>query len=193
MQPRVLALFVCAIAFAAAPMNRAGAQVKQAEPAPKSEELRISAAELNILIKSSIIALQHANQTGNYSVLRDLGTPVFRERLDQARLTATFANLRSRGVNLAPVLLLTPNLTKQPELTAHNELHLVGTFPTEPLQIQFEFWFVRIDGVWRIQGIMVDAAPPQPIPGVADPTGKITAPAPHKAPAAAAKVDKKAQ
>ncbi|HEY1246170.1 MAG TPA: hypothetical protein VGF29_15195 [Hyphomicrobiaceae bacterium] len=166
--------------------------MKRPEPAPKSEELKISAVELNILIKSTIMALQHANQTGNYSVLRDLGTPVFRERLDQARLTATFANLRSRGINLAPVLVLTPNLAKQPELTAQNELHLIGNFPTEPLQVKFEFWFVRIDGVWRIQGIMVDAAPPQPTPGVAHTTGKIVAPAAHKAPAANAKVGKKA-
>ena len=36
--------------------------------------------QLVALIKSTIMALQHANQTGNYSVLRDLGSPVFRER-----------------------------------------------------------------------------------------------------------------
>ena len=56
--------------------------------------------QLVALIKSTIMALQHANQTGNYSVLRDLGSPVFRERFDQAQLTAIFSSLRSRGVNL---------------------------------------------------------------------------------------------
>src|SRR6516164_6355559 len=68
--------------------------------------------QLITLIKSTIMAVQHANQTGNYSVLRDLGSPVFRECFDQARLTAVFANLRSRGVSLSPVLFLAPNLTK---------------------------------------------------------------------------------
>ena len=78
--------------------------------------------QLAALIKSTIMALQHANQTGNYSVLRDLGTPVFRERFDLAQLTAIFSNLRSRSVNLSPVLFLAPNLTKQPELTEGNQL-----------------------------------------------------------------------
>jgi len=117
--------------------------------------------QLVTLIKSTIMAVQHANQTGNYSVLRDLGSPVFRERFDQARLTAVFANLRSRGVNLSPVLFLAPNLTKQPEMTEGNELHVVGDFPTQPLQIQYEMLFLELDGVWRLNGLAVDAVPVQ--------------------------------
>ena len=123
--------------------------------------LKMETVQLITLIKSTIMAVQHANQTGNYSVLRDLGSPVFRERFDQARLTAIFANLRSRGVNLSPVLFLAPNLTKQPEMTEGNELHLVGDFPTQPLQIQYEMLFLELDGVWRLNGLAVDAVPVQ--------------------------------
>ena len=117
--------------------------------------------QLAALIKSTIMALQHANQTGNYSVLRDLGTPVFRERFDLAQLTAIFSNLRSRSVNLSPVLFLAPNLIKQPELTEGNQLRIVGDFPTQPLKIQYEMLFLQIDGVWRIDGLAVDAVPQQ--------------------------------
>ena len=117
--------------------------------------------QLAALIKSTIMALQHANQTGNYSVLRDLGTPVFRERFDLAQLTAIFSNLRSRSVNLSPVLFLAPNLTKQPELTEGNQLRIVGDFPTQPLKIQYEMLFLQIDGVWRIDGMAIDAVPQQ--------------------------------
>ena len=135
---------------------------KSAAPAPRTkQELKIETVQLVTLIKSTIMALQHANQTGNYSVLRDLGSPVFRERFDQARLTAIFANLRSRGVNLSPVLFLAPNLTKQPEMTEGNELHVVGDFPTQPLQIQYEMLFLQLDGVWRLNGLAVDAVPGQ--------------------------------
>jgi len=135
---------------------------KPAAQTPQAkQELKMETVQLAALIKSTIMALQHANQTGNYSVLRDLGTPVFRERFDQAQLTAIFSGLRSRGVNLSPVLFLAPNLTKQPEMTQGNELHLVGNFPTQPLQIQFEMLFLQIDGVWRINGFSVDAAPQQ--------------------------------
>ena len=111
------------------------------------------------LIKTTIMALQHANQTGNYSVLRDLGTPVFRERFDQAQLTAIFSNLR--GVNLTPILFLPANLTRQLEMTEGNELHIVGDFQTQPLRIQYDFLFLQIDGVWRINGMAVDAVPVQ--------------------------------
>ncbi len=138
------------------------APAKPAAQAPQAkQELKMETVQLVALIKSTIMALQHANQTGNYSVLRDLGSPVFRERFDQAQLTAIFSNLRSRGVNLSPVLFLAPNLTKQPEMTQGNELHLVGNFPTQPLQIQFEMLFLQIDGVWRINGFSVDAVAQQ--------------------------------
>ena len=137
--------------------------------------------QLAALIKSTIMALQHANQTGNYSVLRDLGTPVFRERFDLAQLTAIFSNLRSRSVNLSPVLFLAPNLTKQPELTEGNQLRIVGDFPTQPLKIQYEMLFLQIDGVWRIDGLAVDAVPQQRGACVCSPSG--IAPAGHQQPA----------
>ena len=145
--------------------------------------------QLVTLIKSTIMALQHANQTGNYSVLRDLGTPVFRERFDQAQLTAIFSTLRSRGVNLSTVLFLTPNLAKQPDITEGRQLHIVGDFPTQPLQIQYEMLFLQIDGVWRIDGMAVDAVPVQASAGVAAPAP--ASPAPQPKPANQAAGDKK--
>ena len=135
------------------------------------------------LVGLIIMALQHANQTGNYSVLRDLGTPLFRERFDQAQLTAVFYNLRSRGVNFTPILFLPANLTKQPEMTEGNELHVVGDFQTQPLRIQYDLLFLQIDGVWRIRAVdavpvqaaatapapVVSAPPPSGIPSVGQP------------------------
>jgi hypothetical protein len=133
-----------------------------AQPQPQAQQpqqVQLDPVALTILIKSTMMAVYHANATGNYSVLRDLGSPVFRERYDQAALTGIFANLRSRSVNLSPVLLVQPSLTKQPEVTGQGQLHLVGLFPTQPLQIQFEFLFLQLDGNWRLDGIAVDAVP----------------------------------
>ena len=163
-------LFLSALTFTAAVFASdvaaaQGKSAKAAQPAPQAkQELKMETAQIAALIKSTIMAVQHANQTGNYSVLRDLGTPVFRERFDQAQLTAAFFNLRSRGVNLMPVLFLAPNLTKQPEITDGNELRLVGNFPTQPLQIQYEMLFLQIDGIWRLDGLSVDAVQtPKPV------------------------------
>ena len=181
MRSYLQALTFTAFAFAscAALAETKPAPAKAAAQAPQAkQELKMETVQLAALIKSTIMALQHANQTGNYSVLRDLGTPVFRERFDQAQLTAIFSNLRSRSVNLSPVLFLAPNLTKQPELTEGNQLRIVGDFPTQPLKMLF----LQIDGVWRIDGLAVDAIPQQAAaPASAPPSG--IAPAGHQQPA----------
>jgi hypothetical protein len=172
---RALTFTVFAFASCAAFAETKLAPAKPAAQAPQAkQELKMETVQLAALIKSTIMALQHANQTGNYSVLRDLGTPVFRERFDLAQLTAIFSNLRSRSVNLSPVLFLAPNLTKQPELTEGNQLRIVGDFPTQPLKIQYEMLFLQIDGVWRIDGLAVDAVPQQAM--AAAPASPVSAP-----------------
>jgi hypothetical protein len=115
---------------------------------------------LAILIKSAIIAVQQANFTGNYSVLRDLGTPEFHDHFDQARLTSIFASFRARAINLGPSVMLSPILTRPAELTANGQLRVVGIFPTQPLQIQFALLFKQVEGVWLIDGVAVDAIAP---------------------------------
>jgi hypothetical protein len=178
---RALTFTAFAFASCAALAETKPAPAKPAAQAPQGkQELKMETAQLAGLIKSTIMALQHANQTGNYSVLRDLGTPVFRERFDQAQLTALFYNLRSRGINFTPVLFLPANLTKQPEMTEGNELHVVGDFQTQPLRIQYDLLFLQIDGVWRINGMAVDAVPVQASAN-ANATAAATAPLPPPA------------
>lgn len=138
-------------------------------PTQKTPQPEIDPIVAAMLIKTTIIALQHANQTGNYTVLRDMGTPVFRERFDPARLAAIFSNLRARGINLSPVLMLSPNLEKPPEFNEQRQLRLIGNFPTQPLQIRYELLFLQVDGVWRIEGMAVDAVPAQAAAGAAKP------------------------
>jgi hypothetical protein len=129
-------------------------------PAQKTQQPEIDPIVAAMLVKTAIIALQHANQTGNFTVLRDMGTPLFRERFDAAKLAALFSGLRARGINLSPVLMLSPNLEKPPEFKGR-ELRLIGNFPTQPLQIRYELVLLQLDGVWRIDGMAVDAVPNQ--------------------------------
>jgi hypothetical protein len=136
--------------------------------APASEQITISLAALAELVKGAVIALHQANMTGNYSVLRDLGTPMFRERFDQTSLAITFKGLRSRKINLAATLLLSPNLTKQPQYT-QDQLILTGDFPTQPLKVQFMLAFMQLDGVWRLNNIAVDAVEVQAMANAVQP------------------------
>jgi hypothetical protein len=150
--------FSCALFLGIQPA--AAQQPKAANAQPKQEQMTMSTVTLVLLIKGTVLALHQANVTGNYSVLRDMGTPIFRERFDQAALTAAFANLRARKIDLSMAILATPNLTKNPEMNSNGELVVVGDFPTQPLMIHFELMFLQLDGNWRLAGLGVDAVPP---------------------------------
>jgi hypothetical protein len=179
----LLLRLVLAFAFIFGAQSAAADQ--QAKPAaasaaPKAGEMQMSVLILTVIIKDTIIALHHANMTGNYSVLRDMGTPLFRENFDQTALAGAFANLRARKIDLSPAYFLSPNLTKSPELNKDNELVLVGFFPTQPMKIQFELRFMQLDGKWRLAGIGVDALP---LPGPQASVAASPPPAPPPAPA----------
>jgi hypothetical protein len=184
------ALFRAFLALTLALSIYPAAADQPAKPAPdagaKPGQMQMSVVMLTVMIKDAIIALNQANRTGNYSVLRDMGTPVFRENFDQTALAAVFANLRARKIDMSPAFFLSPNLTKQPELNKDSELALTGFFPTQPLQIQFDLRYMQLDGKWRLAGIGVDATPaPQAQASAAASQAQAPAPAPAAAPAPA--------
>ena len=115
--------------------------------------------KLNLLIRSSIIALNQANQTGNYTVLQDLGAPAFRASNNSARLAQIFAALRQRQLDLTPVLFFTPKLIAQPQIAPNGLLRLAGYFPTTPEKVNFDLIYQQIDGQWRLFGIGVSTSP----------------------------------
>ncbi len=117
------------------------------------------AFKLNLLIRSSIIALNQANQTGNYTVLQDLGAPAFRASNNSVRLAQIFSALRQRQLDLSPVLFFTPKLVAEPQINANGLLRLVGFFPTAPERVNFELIYQQIDGQWRLFGIGVNTSP----------------------------------
>ena len=110
---------------------------------------------LTILVRTTIIALNHANRTGNYTVFRDLGTPAFQKTNTPAKLASIFTNLRSENLNLSPVVLFNPEFTKKPAFTKQGMLRLTGFFPTKPLRVNFDLVYQWIDKRWRLFGISV--------------------------------------
>lgn len=122
-----------------------------------------------ILVRSSILALDHANKTGNYTVLRDLGSPQFQLNTD-ARLAEIFAAQRRDNLDLSGVAALDPQLTLMPQIEANGMLHMKGFFPSVPAQVNFELLYAPVNGQWRLFGISVGlassapAAPAAPTP-----------------------------
>ncbi len=165
----VVALLLAALVAASLPLG-ARAQGTLQPPAPKA--VQIDRNGLIILVKSTLIALDQANKTGNYSVLRDLAAPNFAAANNPARLAEIFSNLRRDKVDLSGVLVLEPQLTVMPELMQNGMMRFAGFFPSAPAQINFEMIFAPVDGQWRLFGIGANigsSAPVAPQPAPAKP------------------------
>jgi hypothetical protein len=133
-------------------------QPQGGEPAADTRSLP-DPYKLNMMIRSSIIALNQANQTGNYTVLQDLAAPAFRATNDSARLAQIFAPLRQRNLDLSPILFFTPKLSRDPHFTPQGVLRLTGFFPTAPERVNFDLYFQSVEDEWRIFGIGVTTSP----------------------------------
>jgi len=145
-------------------------------PHPQPNALRmISAEQALYLIRSSLLTLNDANRTGNYTVLRDLATPAFQARNSAADLALTFSDLRRRNFDLYAVATEAPQLTAPPAVNEHGLLVLAGYFATRPKQIRFELVYQVVDNHWRLHSISVatpDAPPPQQADAEKTPTKK---------------------
>jgi hypothetical protein len=140
-------VFPCQAAFAQTPPAAATA----ASPAPVPDQL----TSLKMLW-SALAAVDHANRTGNYSVLRDLGSSGFQARNNPANLAAIFAGLRNENVDLSATLVVTPVWEILPTLVQPRVLRMRGTFPLRPAAIAFDLLFSWEDG-WRLEGVAVQA------------------------------------
>ena len=155
---------------------------QEAKPAvaPEPKPAQIDRNGVIILIRSSLIALDQANKTGNYTVLRDLGAPNFQATNTAARLGDIFAGLRRDKVDLSGVAALDPQLTLLPQIEPNGLMHMTGFFPSVPAQVKFELAYAPVDGQWKLFGISVGLGQSGPAPAPA-PVAAAPAPAPTAA------------
>ena len=101
-----------------------------------------------------MVALDQADVTGNYTVLRDISAPGFRDKNSAADLARIFAPIRDAKIDLSQAVLLDPHISKA-TVNEQKMLYVVGAFDTKPLPVSFELLFEPAGGRWRIFGISV--------------------------------------
>src|SRR5262245_40423328 len=142
-----------------------GVARSETRPSPPVQDAKpsmpVSVEQALYLIRSTLLSLNDANRTGNYTVLRDLAAPDFQARNTAADLAQIFSDLRRRSFDLFSVALAAPRLSAPPALDGNGMLRLTGAFPTRPLQINFDLLFQNVGGEWRLFGISV-ATPQMP-------------------------------
>lgn len=139
-----------------------GAPAVQAPPGlrPVPDQL-----ELSKLIWSTILAVDHANRSGNYSVLRDMSAQGFQINNDAARLAQIFAGLRDSRIDLSSVLLVPPTYLQPPRQVQADVIQVAGVFQIRPVSVQFDLYYQWEAGRWKLFGVnllpvMMDPANP---------------------------------
>lgn len=99
---------VAALVLAACATGDALAQPKAPATKPASP---VAIEQVLYLIRSTLLTLNDANRSGNYSVLRDLAAPDFQAKNTAADLSLSFSDLRRRNFDLFAAALIAPQLT----------------------------------------------------------------------------------
>jgi hypothetical protein len=157
------------LAEAASPAPKQGAPAPKQQPQQQPQAPRPAQIDRNgvlILIRETLLALDAANKTGNYTVLRDLGSPEFQANT-AARLAEIFAQQRKDNIDLSGVAVIDPQLTLLPQIEGNGLMHMAGFFPSVPTQVNFELIYAPVGGRWKLFGLSVSfgqAAPQAPQP-----------------------------
>ena len=132
------------------------------------------ALEMSKLVWSTILAVDHANRSGNYSVLRDLGAQGFQINNNAAQLAEVFSGIRAQRIDLANALLVPPTYQTAPRQVQPDIFQVTGMFQLRPTSIYFDIYYRWEEGRWKLFGIDIQplemvAAMPGP-PATVQPT-----------------------
>jgi hypothetical protein len=132
--------------------SAAAAPAASASPTLSQSDLALVVS----LLRNTLVALHQANLTGNYTVLRDLGAPGFRDANNPTKLSEIFAPIRSRNIDLSSVVLLDPHLTLA-KVNENGMLDIAGSLTTQPLPVNFEILYQGVQNTWLLFGISISA------------------------------------
>lgn len=122
---------------------------------PALESRGMADAQAVYLVRSTLLALDAANRTGNYAVLHGLAAPDFQQRNRPEDLARIFADLPGRGIDLAAVALTPPRLLSPPLPDERRQLRLHGRFEPASGPVAFDLKFDVVDGHWRLVALAV--------------------------------------
>ncbi|MDB5488921.1 MAG: hypothetical protein JWQ58_2636 [Reyranella sp.] len=114
---------------------------------------------LETLVKTSLLTLNDANVTGNYSVLHAKLSKPFRQQFSPEKLKETFREFNKNNADFDIIAAMTPTYDPRPVVDGDGKLVVKGSFPTEPSRVRFELEFIPSDGEWKLIRIHVKVDP----------------------------------
>lgn len=117
--------------------------IAQTSPPPENRPAITTEADQKFiltLVKTALVAVNQGNLTGNYTVLRDLGSSQFRQKNTSADLGEIFKNFRQAQLDFGAVVEYSPIFSQPPTISPQNTVRTAGYFPTQPI-IEFDILF----------------------------------------------------
>lgn len=153
----VLGLAACILTAPVLAQQSAAQQpATQPEPSvepPASVQPVPGGAEISKMVWSTILAVDHANKSGNYSVLRDMSAQGFQINNNAAKLATIFSGIRESRIDLSNALLVPPTYTEAPRQLQPDLFQVRGLFSLRPTAIYFDMYFQWEQGNWKLFGV----------------------------------------
>ena len=111
------------------------------------------------LARSTLMALNDANRTGNYGVLRALASPDFQAANSAEALARIFEGLRREGVDLSIAAVVPPAWETPSAVGPDQLLRLRGAYRTGRHTLRFALAYAAVANDWRLIEISVAAEP----------------------------------
>ena len=119
------------------------------------------AEKVVLLVRSTMLTLNDALQTNNFTVLRERGSPNFQNSATAQELANAFAQLRSLQIDLIGVSVSVPQLVAPPTIDAQSRLRIIGFYPGQGVQFNFDLQYEPVAGQWRLFSMAVNTSQPQ--------------------------------
>lgn len=128
-----------------------GAAPAQGIPSPVMQE---------ILVKTSLLTFNDANDTGNYSVLYAKLAKPLRDKIGPEKLQQGFKAFHDQRIDLDLIAAMPIVPTSEPQINSNGALWLRGYFDTSPNRVSYELAFLQSEGEWKLADISVKVKPP---------------------------------
>jgi len=127
-----------------------------AMPAGASERVPGPMAQ-EVLIKTSLLTLNDAIVSGNFTVLHAKLAKPLREKFGPDRLKEAFATFADQNIDMAAISAAPPVATDDAQIDDRGVLLLRGHFDVDRLRVTYALDFLPSEGEWRPLSLTVNA------------------------------------
>lgn len=118
-----------------------------------------SPAKQEILIKTSLLTLNDAIVSGNFTVLHAKLAKPFREQFEPEQLKQAFKSFTDQKIDMAAISAEAPVATDDAQIDDRGALLLRGRFDVGRSRVAYALDFFPSEGEWKPLGLHIDIKP----------------------------------